>query len=311
MDRLAVWRIWNGDAVEKDQAAFIDAVESFRKKCGEKNRGSFAVTSYSEAILNVFQIALRRSLRGEPAVFFIQGDAGVGKTVVSRAWRMDNIGNVWMFEVPGPVGFKGMIGDIAEMQGMGAGSSYNQMRRTVWGQFERGHVLIVDEAHLLVDEGRSKQPKIDYLRRLCDIRQCSVVLNVTDDRFEAALADSSYNDRQLSRRFGRTMFLDWPPTNKDIRSLFQFKCPHIEMDDGMFSSFRAAVDHEKGGFGVVGRIIADAEDIAFKEDREVKTKDILISLADAVGLSGGDGKIIREGSLDKLRKRMDAKKRMR
>ena len=299
------WRVWNGDADAKQLGAFSEAVIAFQKKCGAESHHAYAETSYTQAAMELFNVALRRSARGSPSLFYLQGDAGCGKSVASRAFAQQHIGNAYLYEVPGQVGYSGLVRDVAKTLGSNPNSSFNQLFFYVQDWFQSGMMVIVDEAHFMVDAEKRDQKKLDFWRRLSDIKKISVVFTVTEDTFERGLSTSSYNHLQLVRRFGRTRFLNWRPKDGDIRSLFRFKCPHLDMGDEMFNSFRSAVDHEEGGFGIIGRVIEDAEDLAANDEREVTLKDISISLADAIGAKTADGKVIRESSLDKLRDRMN------
>jgi hypothetical protein len=300
VDHELAYRVWNGGAKDGDRAAFVKAVGPFRELCGKENRGAYARTSYSDAILKVLESAARRSLRGAGTLFFIQGDAGCGKSLVCSAWCEENIGQAYLWEIPGMGGLKGMVRDLAKIHGLHTNSNYDQMRHAIYSHFSRGDVLVADEAHLLANERDPRQSKIEGLRRISDIRRISIVMTFTADRFEKVIGKTNYNVQQLSRRFGRAIFLDWAPTDDDIRALFRFKCSHIPLGDGLFKALRAAVDHPMGGFGMIGRTIEDAEDTALDEERDVTAKDIAISLAKSLG---GEG---RQGTLTKLQRRMAA-----
>ena len=280
--QVLTWSIWQGQASKEEQAEYLGLVKDHRKRCQEARRVTFAETSYSRPIWHTCQVALFHTVRGKGTQCHIRGDAGCGKTLVARAWQQtNNHGRTIFYEPKGVGGSRALLEDLALLLGVDRGCSFAKLITRVFASFEPGMVLIVDEVALLVREGSNKQPMLDLLRRICDTTGCSMVTLATDDKFEADVATSAWNDKQWWRRMSRITDLPGksPEAEADIRALFEFKFPQFELTETQLSSFVLINDDEKGGFGQVAKIFDDAEIEARMKEREVTVKDITICTA--------------------------------
>ena len=276
------WAVWQGQADGAQQKEYLDLVTRHRTHCNQTGRVMFCPTSYSGPIWHTCQVALFHTQRGKGTQCHIRGDAGCGKTLVARAWQQtNNHGRTIFYEPKGVGGSRALLEDLALLLGVDRGCSFAKLITRVFASFEPGMVLIVDEVALLVREGSNKQPMLDLLRRICDTTGCSLITLATDDKFEADMATSAWNDKQWWRRMTRITDLPSksPKPEDDIRALFEFKFPQFDLSETQLNSFLLINDDDKGGFGQVAKIFDDAEIEAAMEERKVAVKDIAICTA--------------------------------
>jgi hypothetical protein len=276
------WVVWQGAANADQRAEYKNLASEYRKRCEDNHLVEFCKTSYSEPIWHTCDVALFHTRRGKGTQCHIRGDAGCGKTLVSRAWHQtNNHGRSIFFEPKGAGGVRSFLEELAFLMGVDRNCSYAKLINRVFGCFEPGMVLIVDEISLLVRESGTKQPVLDMLRRICDTTGASVVSLATDDKFESDLSASDWNDRQWWRRMSRIVDLprNSPEPEKDIRALFEFRFPDFNLSDTLLNSFVIVNDHEKGGFGQVAKIFVDAEVEADLDHRKLQIKDLATCVA--------------------------------
>ena len=261
IDHDLVLDVWKGKADESRLKEFVRLVKSFRADCGSKNRGAYAETSFAEIIWGQLNVALRHSQRGHNYVLAIEGDAGCGKTTIFRAWAESNNHGISCYYRAQPCGgLKTMLADLCYINGGDSSQNLSRSWQTVRECFWPGRVLIIDEAHLLVDEDSQKQRKIEAARTIADECGCAVVLGFTDDRFEAAIG-SRYPIRQLTRR-GRFIHLHDQGTDDDIEALVKFRAPKLQITKSLWTVFHSVNEHELGGFGGISNLLIDAEEEA-------------------------------------------------
>jgi DNA transposition AAA+ family ATPase len=286
LDPGLIMRVWLGKASADQVEKYRRQVSPFMAALVKANRVSYADTKVGRLIWEALDVAKRRSARGKGLLVWIQGDAGIGKTTIAKAWaQANNHGSSCVYEPRGAGGVKTMAKDLAEARGLDNGMNYDRLLRRLFASFEPGIVLIVDEAHLLVNEDTSaKQPKLDFLRRLSDVTGCAVVFLDTDQQVEVGLRTSKYNDKQLWRRMGRIVDLPAALDADDIRALCGYRFPRLELDDALLTVLEAVNEHPKGGFGQIGILLDDAQDYALDNGRHTPTKrDILVCAQQKLG----------------------------
>lgn len=280
VDNDLVMRVWHGRAKAEDVALYKKKVGAFREACGKRNKGLWADTSFSRLIINGCEVGKRRSEKGHSGLIKINGDSGCGKTVTLRGWAaLNNHGQAIYFRARPIGGVKTLLYDIAARLGLNLSEGYPRVVRRVFDSFMPGNVLIVDEAHGIVDERSRKQAKVELIRAIADECNCVAILACTDEKFDRALMQTDYNSRQLARREIRKIYL---PTKSaefdaDVDSLFSFKCPHLKLSEKMLALFTELHDHEEGGFGAISLVIDDAQDFAETAGRAVQVSDIALA----------------------------------
>jgi hypothetical protein len=274
IEHALVIDVWRGKADAEQLKEFVRQVKPFRAECGTANKGGYANTSFAQIIWGQLNVALRHSQRGHNYVLAIEGDAGCGKTTIFKAWSEANNHGISCYYRAQPCGgLKTLLSDLAHLNGADSSQNLSRTWQTVRDCFWPGRVLIIDEAHLLVDEDSAKQRKIEVARTIADECQCAVVLGFTDDRFESAIG-SRYPVRQLTRR-GRFIHLHEQGTDEDIEALVKFRAPNLKLTEKLWTIFKSVNGHDLGGFGGVANLLIDADEEADREGIDLGEQVIL------------------------------------
>ena len=268
--------IWKGEADAAQRKDFIRLVKPFREKCGESNKGAFARTSFTDTIWHQLDVAKYHSEHRDPYILIIIGGAGCGKSTGFYHWGLaNNHGASCYYRAKHAGGLKVMLADLAEINGCNHNQNHARVLSSVHECFWPGRVLLVDEAHGLLDNN-PKQRKLEALRDIVDARECALALAFTDNNFERDVAESGYIFNQLAWR-GRFIRLARSGTDKDIRTLFQFRCPDLDLTPKLRDVLSAVNEHEMGGFGGVSNVIKDAIFEADRRDVELSETMLLTS----------------------------------
>ena len=270
--------VWKGEADDKQLKEFVTLVRRFREECGAENKGLYARTSFTDTIRHQLDIARLHSDEGDPYIVIFIGGAGCGKSTSFEHWAVDNNhGASCYYRAKHAGGIKAVLGDLAEINGCNTTQNHARTLNAVFDCFWPGRVLLVDEAHGLLDSQNPKQRKLEVLRSIVDDKKCAMALAFTDDNFERDIAQSGYIFNQLAWR-GRFIRLPRCGTDNDIRVLFKFRCPDLTLTPTLFEKLQAVNEHEMGGFGGVSNVIKDAIFEANKRNVELTESLLLTSL---------------------------------
>lgn len=274
-----LWKTWQGKASPEELAEYERTVGRFRQECDKKQRVAFCETSFSRIIWEAHEVAGFTTLTSGPTMVYIRGDAGCGKSLVSRSWcQANNHGRSIFYEPKGIGSTRQLLNDLAVLTGIDRKSNFNKLAQRIFDCFKPGMVLVVDEVALLVREKSTKQPLLDLLRRISDITGCAIIFIATDDRFESDLATSSWNDRQWWRRMSRIIDLPTAAQEADVEALFAHKLPDMDLSDTVRAALLEVNAHDKGGFGQVAKIIDDALVFANYHKRQVSIRDVKLCI---------------------------------
>jgi DNA transposition AAA+ family ATPase len=274
-----IYNAWRGD-LNGDAPAYKAAIKRLRKEAAAAGRVSFCETSFSKVVWEAHEVAAFTSRESRAGTMvYIRGDAGTGKTLVSRAWcQTNNHGRSYFFQPKGYGGSRGLLNECAALMGLDRTANALLLCERVFESFEPGMVLVVDEVALLVRATGRKQPMLDLIRRISDITGCAVIALATDDKFESDVAGSSWNDRQWWRRQSRIIDLPKVATDQDVTTLYEFKFPDLDLDDVIRGGLLEVNSHDKGGFGQVAKILDDAQLLARRAGRKPSVTDLATCL---------------------------------
>jgi hypothetical protein len=251
-----MWNVWQGSASPKQIAEFKKKVGAFRERCKREGRLEFCETIYSKIIREAFEEALFATRNGTKVGIHIRGPAGCGKSLITEACcRDNNHGSSTFYEPKGLGGKRQLLEDLAFMKGIDRASNSIKLATRVFNSWEPGMLLAVDEIHLLVFEKTLKQPLIDVLRRMMDIRKIALFVNSTEHIFENSVAAGKWNDTQWWRRMMEIIDLPAVAPDKDVDSLFAFKFPGLNLLSETREYLLNINHHKKGGFGQVAIIL--------------------------------------------------------
>jgi DNA transposition AAA+ family ATPase len=278
VDSGALSRVWRGKAQsDAELEAVLKAAAAVREASGKNARPQFAPTSMARRIHHALEKALELSDAGEGGFVFIGADAGSGKSTVQRAFAQENNhGRTCYWQTDRIGGTKHIIQQLAALNNVNTYISYNDMIGRVQLCFDERRILLVDDAHKLVEGLQKNMPKLEYFLGLTDTTRCVVVFSAALDRFGAALTETNYNDRQFWRRCRYHEIVDDPATRKDVLALWAFLCPRLNIPDELVTIYEAINAHAQGGFGKVASAIGDARRWA---DRRGERFDAKLALA--------------------------------
>lgn len=258
IDHDLILAVWKGEADREQLKEFVRLVKPFREGCGAENRGAFARTSFIETIWHQLDIARLHSEEGDPYVLIVIGGAGCGKSTAFKHWGVENNhGASCYYRAKHAGGLKAMLADLAEINGCNTSQNHARTLAAVHDCFWPGRVMLIDEAHGLLEARNAKQRKLETLRGVADDKECALALAFTDENFERDIAESGYIFNQLAWR-GRFIRLPRQGTDNDIRLLFKFRCPDLKLSADLFEKLKAVNEHEMGGFGGVSNVVKDA-----------------------------------------------------
>lgn len=279
--------VWKGDANAGQVKDFVRLVKPFREKCGAPNKGTFVKTSFIEIIWEQLDVAKYHSEREDPYLLIIIGGAGCGKSTGFYNWAVtNNHGTSCYHRARNSAGKKTLLAGIAKANGADESQNSARVESVVYDCFWPGRVLLIDEAHGILSKN-PKQYALEAVRGIADERRCAAALAFTDDNLERDLAKSGYIFNQLAWR-GRFIRLPRAGTKKDIRNLFSFRCPDLDLTPKLELVFEEINEHRMGGFGGVANVIGDALLAAERRDVDLTETIILTSAKMQYGL--GDAK---------------------
>ena len=264
LDSAEMSRVWRGKAMndaEVDRA--LKAFAVVREASGKNARPQFAPTSMARKIHHALDRAIELSDSGEGGFVFIGADAGSGKSTVQRAWAAENNhGRSCYWQTDRVGGIKHIVQQLAALNNVNTYISYNDMIGRVALCFDDRRILLVDDAHKLLEGNTKNMPKLEYFLGLADTTHCVIVFSAALDRFGAALSETNYNDRQFWRRCRHHEIVDEAATPKDIAALWAFLCPRIALTNELATIYESVNAHPQGGFGKVSAAIGDAKRFA-------------------------------------------------
>jgi hypothetical protein len=261
----------------------IKYAKELREKVGSEVP-HYAKTSFAKEIVGALNTAREALEAGDWGIVFVAGESGCGKTCVGRGWNVENNHGVSQFyEFDNGGGKKHVIQQLAGLNNINRWLSYTDTVERLQDCFRYSpRVLIIDEPHLML-EGRIRHlDTIEYLRRLADITHSVIVFLATMDRFQAALAETAYNDVQFWRRCLQKLLLNRHGTAKDIETVFAFRCPGLTLDEKLLDVLTLINEHEKGGFGMVNTVISNAHRFARRTKEKLTRTHLLVAAKDEV-----------------------------
>lgn len=273
-----LYRAWCGKLVGTDLDRALAAFRKVRDASGKNCGPRYANTRMARKVRHALDVA-RETLDenlplSEARMIFVGADAGDGKSTVATSFTADNNhGLTCYWQHPRIGGLKSQVQRLADLNNVNSYISYNDLQPRVAACFPH-RILIVDDAHKLIENGKKDLPKLDYFLGLHDTVPVIVVLLTCLDKFCESLADTTYNDRQFWRRCRHIEVIDERANDDDIETLFKFKCPSLAMNDKLLKTLGDINAHDEGGFGKVGQIFTDAHFLAKRDSARMTTAHI-------------------------------------
>jgi hypothetical protein len=258
---------------------------------------NLAPTSFARQIIYTINVAARLSAAGRGGLFFIGGDARVGKTFVAQTLAQERGFLFYPYDDGGGLRHvQRQLGKLVGFTKHGNAELVDKLHET-FKAMPAPRVLVIDEMHLMLRTRTSHPLIVEFLRRLADICKISIVMVATFDRFREALAETKWNDKQFWGRCTDILILDpqWlrapnprvkgdagepRPIADDIAALHKFSCPEIKLDENIAKIWRAMYDHEKGGLGIIAECIVKARDFADADMKREFCREDLIACAE-------------------------------
>ncbi len=185
----SVYQLWTGRRADQGVGtdAIIDAIEKFQKQIeGVRRTGDsgFVQTRMYAEIVRRCRRALERR-----RIFFLFGDSQIGKTECLREYQTShNHGETIFLSVPVPVSLLSFFEHMAQQLDIPSQQRRDDLRRRIIESFDKRMLLIVDEAHLLLNgRGHGGLAVLDFLRELYNRAGCGMALAFTYEGKHALL----------------------------------------------------------------------------------------------------------------------------
>jgi DNA transposition AAA+ family ATPase len=266
-------KLWLGALDGAELTAALKAVAEVKESSGRNATPRYAMTSAARKFGHALEVALDTADADlpltKPRIIFIAADAGAGKTTLLRAFaEANNHGRTCYWQPDRIGGLKHCVQELAALNNINSYVSYNDMLPRVQSCFDH-RILIVDDAHTLIEDGSNRLRKLEFLLGLHDTRRVTIVMAAALDRFGSALSEVRYNHKQFFRRCRYKLILDDPASRKDVEALWTFHFPRLALPDELRTILEALNAHAQGGFGAVAAVLDDVRRFADKRGERV------------------------------------------
>jgi DNA transposition AAA+ family ATPase len=260
----ALNRTWRGQPNDGELEKVLKATRQLIEEV-DNAPAEYALTEAAVRIEGLFGVALRFAQKGVGGLFLVAGPTGCGKTTVLEALtHRYNHGATDYYPFDNGGGKKHVVKDLAERNNINRWLNYNDMEPRVRDCYgPRGvMVLVFGEIDLTLERRQMPTDILEWLRRLADIRKCSIILEGRFDRFLSNVRRTEYDVTQLIRRCKRKLIIDVDGTEADIEKLFKFRCPKVKYTPEIKTALLGINGQDYGGFGGVNNVIDIAIDYA-------------------------------------------------
>jgi hypothetical protein len=273
LETLTLKKLWLGALAGAELASALKAVADVKEASGRNTQPRYAQTTAARKFNHALEVALDTADADlpltKPRIIFIAADAGAGKTTLLRAFAdANNHGRTCYWQPDRIGGLKHCVQELAALNNINSYVSYNDMLPRVQSCFDH-RVLLVDDAHTLIEDGNQRLRKLEFLLGLHDTRRVTIVMAAALDRFGAALSEVRYNNKQFFRRCRYKLIVDDPATRKDVEALWMFHFPKLSLPDDVRTILEALNAHPQGGFGAVASTLDDVRRFADKRGERV------------------------------------------
>lgn len=195
-----VYRVLKG-AYQGDYESVIANIRSYKSIISERTaiqNADFCETRITKLVAGGLSYALANN-----SMTLIIGESRMGKTASAKHWRdQNNHGRTVFVTAPAYGGAKALLIEIASCLGISRNHSATNIHVSILRAFNENRMLIVDEAHrLLPSDQRTNPVLLELLRDIHDRTRCGLGLLATE-RFQNAMAKSSYQFEQVLGRIG-------------------------------------------------------------------------------------------------------------
>jgi hypothetical protein len=266
------------DVKMADMEATAVAVEKFFAKMGNPDSPVYCETRYTKIMERVARAVARRSGRGETnAIAYVNGPSHCGKSLVYQ--HLCHV-NGWFYCSVKPMGGpQAVMRDLSRRFGVGVYASQYIVLQRLYDSLRPGDVVVINQCDRLVRRRTDIQEAVDLAWDLAENTSAGIIFVDTDGKFKRHLDDCNYDASQFWNRCVRIVELPNKANEAEVRALFKFRCPDLEMDECWLQNAMAVNDSRSTGFGAVAKIINDAEDFAeFKGRGKVGQGDLNVAL---------------------------------
>jgi hypothetical protein len=265
-----IYRVFQGNAQDGELDRVLKSTRALQEKVGD-GPALYAKTSISRDIEELFKVALRRGEKGTGGLFLVVGMTGIGKSITLKSLcRLNNHGSTQFYPFDNAGGKKHVIYDLAALNNINKSLNYTETTprvRACYGP-RRVRLLVFDELDLTLERRNDPTDITEYLRRLADIQEFSIILAGRFDRFVHNVRRTGYDITQLMRRCKRKLIIPREAPEADVEILFKYRCPDVHYSPAIHTALKAMNSHDFGGFGGVSNIIDNAIDFAQEDCHE-------------------------------------------
>lgn len=214
-DKSTIFRVLKG-TYDGSWDKIVSAIKSWRR-LREKKGGIQGVEFVPNRIAREVEWILDYTMAGEGCAMML-GEAGVGKTICTKAWAHENNhGRSVLVEAMPVGGSKGLLRQIARAVGVNHTLTMVDMVESVVRAFNRHRILIIDEIqHHLPKASANRPVALELMRRIRDLSGCALVLIGTVRVRQELEGSGGYMYEQITGRTSKPFFLPSELNEEDV-----------------------------------------------------------------------------------------------
>ncbi|MFN7138762.1 MAG: AAA family ATPase [Limisphaerales bacterium] len=261
----------------------VQKIESYKRIVAERaaiQKNVFVENGISRMIFAGLNYALANN-----SITLIVGESRTGKTSASKAWADEiNHGRVTFVTAPAYGGTRALLLELAKAVGASRSTASLVMHDQILKGFNENRILLIDEAHRLLQQGGRNATNLEIVRDIHDRTGAAVALIATQ-RFDTELRKGEYQFEQVLGRIGMPIRLPRKLQDKDVRPIL---AQYVPQPSTKLMETCLSVANEMGRLGVMVESLKVASRIASKAGETMSESHVFKSLALRKQMMGGD-----------------------
>jgi DNA transposition AAA+ family ATPase len=264
-DETTVFRILKGTY----EGSWVNVIAPIRKyrmliQRERAKTSEFRKNSIAELVWGGLDYALANN-----SITLIIGESRTGKSVSAGAWRDDhNHGRSVLMSAPAMCSRLNFLRRLCTSIGASKSQNIYDQESAVMRAFSPSRILIVDEAHRIVEGRHQNQAILEFLRDVHDQTGCALALIATA-RFKEAVRRTEYMYEQFEGRIGMPVRLQRKMEYDDIAPILVQYVPNPSQ---WVKDEAVAIANRPGRLGILVETLKFASKIARQQNATIVTE---------------------------------------